>query len=109
MERMKSAEEVRGIAADLMRMYLDLGERARLSKATLARIIGAKSQSRLSGKQLERTPSLPEFVAMKEAVERMQQGLQEGWLPAAGKKGTPQDEAYRNITGFEPESSGGAE
>lgn len=106
MEQMRTTEQVSKVAQQLLALYDEKASEAGLSKTSAGAIVGlsssAYSQLRKSGLDGTKRVPLEVFVHMKEAVERIQRGLNEGWLPATKSKGKPQQDAVEAICGYVP-------
>lgn len=96
-----SEEQVKDLASRLVAYYCELGDKARLNKGALAAIAGVSRTQFAKYTHPEGAVSigLYPFVRIKAACTTIQQGLDEGWLPASGQKGKPQDDAVERITG----------
>lgn len=84
----------------LVARFLDKGREARLNAATLAEIAGV-SRARLSA--LRQKPSTTGFtlLRLKQGLEKIEEGLAEGWLPCSARKGGPQETVKRRIMGLQ--------
>lgn len=82
-------EKARMVAGRLVTAYVEACDRARLNYGTAAELLGV-SRSRLTTLRKEaKTADGPNvtahlFLCLVKSVERIEQGLAEGWLPAAG-------------------------
>lgn len=91
-------QQVRDLAGRLLARYLELGQRARLAKGTLAAMAGV-TPTRFS--QVIRKPdagiSLYVFLRIRAGCLVIEQGLEDGTLPAPAVKGKGQQDVAAKL------------
>lgn len=90
--------EIDSMVRRLFGLYLKLGEKGRLSKATLAALIGV-SGSRFSQLCKDADGKLPTsaFLKMRSRCYAIQTALASGHLPASALRGKPQQDAISHL------------
>lgn len=89
---MWTEEQTFDTAGKVFGAFLSLGERAKLSKATLTELVGV-SRARFTTLEKDSRLSLHAFLRTVKAIDAIKMGLDEGWLPASGARGPGQDKA----------------
>lgn len=91
-------KDLEGVCAGLIRRHFDLCEKARLNLTSGCAILGV-SRSRYN--QWRKKPNAVcqahIFLNLIESNARIEQGLEEGWLPASAARGEPQETAVQRI------------
>lgn len=97
MSELPTRDQIADVATRLVGHYCELGEKARLNKGTLAQCAGVTRQQFANITRNSNALSLFVFLRIKTLCNRIQQGLDEGWLPAPAARGAAQDEAMRRL------------
>lgn len=95
-----SSDQVHAVAERLVSRYLELGERAALNQGTLAQLAGvSRTQFGTYAKGKVGDIRALSFIRIKHAIGGIEQGLEEGWLPASALRGEGQSKALRRLQG----------
>lgn len=92
-------EQVKELCGARLREFYALADQSNLNGSTASDILGV-SRSRYT--QLSRDPEKSMlqahvFLNLLSAIQMLKQGLEDGWLPAAGFKGKAQEQALEKL------------
>lgn len=94
-------EDARELARAIWKAYSELGAKAGLSRTSLAALAGLSltRAGQLNHPDSASAPALHTYLRLQQLVPRLQQGLEDGWLPATADRGVAQRVAVARLQG----------